>query len=153
MNRCFDRSLLGLTILGLSTATGLTQLIVYEDTGGTDFYASVSGGSPPSAAGDLVTLAGGGNTVTSLTAGFRGADILAGATASFSLNFYNPGPLVTVNGLTAPSVGTQIGSTVTLPSVPVQSGNFDVTLSSLNITVPNSVIWAVTIADLTGTGS
>jgi hypothetical protein len=151
MKPTVGRKVIALTVLASSTLCGLGQIIVYQDTGGSNLYAGVAGGSEPAAAGDLVTLSGAGNSLTSLTAGFLGIGNSAGATATLSLSFFNPGSPDPVSHL--PTVGTQIGSAVTMPNVSVPNGNFDVTFSGLNTTVPNNVIWAITISTLTGTGT
>ena len=125
-------------------------MIVYDAPGGTTAYATVNGPTP-GAAGDLVSLAGGANTITSLTVPLLGQGTVASPTADLALNFYNVGPNVTdpVTGMTGPSVGTQIDSTITLTAVPVQNGTFSVNFGGLNLAVPANVIWSVSILNLT----
>lgn len=135
---------LSLAVL-LSAASAVAQVFVYQDVGGTDLYASTSGGTP-GIAGDLVTLANTARTVTDLTVGLRGD--MTGATADLSLSFYSPGPPDPDND-GYPTVGAQIGQTITQTAVPVQNGSFNFTFTGVNITVPDNVIWAVSIDNLT----
>ncbi len=140
MNMCASfRSVLPglLVVLG---ASGVSAQIVYQNTGGTDLYADVTGPTPGTA-GDLVTLAGTARTITDVTVGLRGDTTVAAGTADLDLEFYTVGPNNTV--------GTQIGSTVLRTAVPVQNGAFNFTFSGLSITVPDNVIWAVSIENLT----
>jgi hypothetical protein len=139
-------------LIALSTGSVSAQVIVYQNIGGTTPYQQVTGPSP-GAAGDEVTLSGGANTITSFTVGLVGSGVTVGATADLTLNFYAPGPLVTatIGGVmvSGPSVGDQIGSTITQTLVPLQNGAFNFTFAGLSQTAPSDVIWAVSIENLT----
>lgn len=128
--------ILGLTVIPARTAA---QFIVFENTSHIGTYAAYSAEGVVATLGDQVSLAGTARTLTEFAVGMSASGDTP-YTADVSLSLYQVGA--------GNTVGSQIGSTVTLTGVLFPDGPSLVTFAGLSTTVPDQFIWGVTVANL-----
>ena len=126
-----------LFILVLASAGIAQASVVYNNTATDTLQSYLYSAGAYSQIGDTITLGGTDRTLTDATVQFFNLSESAG-TFSASLRFWNTG---------AP-VGSQIGSTFTVNSQAISSfGIANVTFAGLNLVVPNSLVFTVSVAN------
>ena len=123
--------------LVLAGASVAQASVVYNNTTTDTLQTFVYTAAGISELGDTITLGGTARTLTDATVQFFNLSD-GGGTFDASLRFWNTG---------AP-VGSQIGSTYTVNSQSISGlGTTNVTFSGLNLLVPNTLIFTVSVAN------
>jgi len=122
--------------LVLSTGAHAASAVIFDNAPaiGNPYYNSGGIAGTTGGFGAQVTAGGTERTITDLLTGFVSSQT---TTANVSLAFFTVGA--------GNTVGTQIGTSLTLPSYGLNAGYNALSFSGLSITVPDSFIWGVSI--------